>query len=247
VFTHVGIKASARAVVRDTKRLHRPTHPVEVAAPGQPRGVVRTRVEHGLPYPVIHATLKDKAGRPAAYTSFFWSLSEGKHFMASGHVRSDAQGRLSFVVRRVPLPKAAAPRIEMWRSSPIFGLRITPPPSAKARANLQRWPLPPGPTRLGELVLEPVPVLVQGRVIDAAGRPLAHATVNITVTPTGSRHPHIHQVDAGADGMFTAHVDPAGLELEIEIRARARGYEPTTLRVTAGTTDVKIVLSRRQL
>jgi hypothetical protein len=115
------------------------------------------------------------------------------------------------------------PRAEHFVAGGDEELRLTIRDDDSAGVRTISGPLVPGETALGDLALEPLEVLVAGRVLAADGAPVAGAAVAFIgpeqVEATGLRTRVSGRVTAGADGAFTVYAtDGAADSLRVVAR-----------------------------
>lgn len=132
-------------------------------------------------------------GAPLCSQQVAWWLggvsSSGSAASSDGVVSTDAQG--SVVLR---LPKRALALSERW-----LVLRL----GATSGAQLSLPKELAGETDLGVLTLAPIPMLAAGMVVDGAGKPLAAATVELTIDGVGGEDPRVQRWDVTeSDGRF---------------------------------------------
>ena len=111
----------------------------------------RLRLEAGSPYPEIRGRLVAEDLSPLRSFPITWMASADSSFHESGHLRSDAEGRFSIVLRQ-PMRGGTRGSIKIFAGEPVFGrIVLLPPPAEQARINLVAWPLADGPQNLGSL------------------------------------------------------------------------------------------------
>jgi hypothetical protein len=199
--------------------------------------VVRAELRVGAEQPVLRARLLGEAGA-LANKSIDWSLElrwEWSTSKSNGRVAADADG-----VVLVALP-------DRWLSGSqrILQFRIDGDgPLRRARVDLSRE-LAPGVHDFGDLRLEPLPVLVSGRVVDAHGKPAAQARIHAQAaradeTPRGAmgRDRFDSVVDANGEFELRGDAEASRLTLSATTKtARAAEFE-----CAVGARDVVLTL-----
>jgi hypothetical protein len=201
------------------------------------------RLEHtlvlALDQPVLEFRVLEAPGRPLADAELGLRLSVRSRYMRNEHqpaARTDSEGRF-----RLELPAE-------FRAGERRMLRITArEESLGARVDLA-GAFEPGLRSMGDVMLEPVPLVVAGRVSDGEGKGVAGAALElegaVTEDEEGERFWYWEdlplRVVSGADGAFAAR----GLIEARRLRLSARAGAQRSARVEAkvGAEAVELVV-----
>lgn len=156
---------------------------------------------------------------------------------------TDAEGRVRFTIAED-------------QPVQLYDLRFLVQQDGDAPTELRRTAVPPTepqPIDLGDLVLEVPAVWLSGRVVDPAGKPIAHAQVHpgewhrdfhrgawTRIPGSGPDHPL--PVESGLGGHFRIASKPGWLGGEPFVSVSADGFVRRTVDVSLGQEDVEIVL-----
>ncbi|MSR61803.1 MAG: hypothetical protein EXS08_05090 [Planctomycetes bacterium] len=149
-------------------------------------------------------------------------------------VEADADGRFEWAV---DVACAPGERRELEVNADARGL--------SARVDLSRS-FPPGRIDMGDLVLQPLPLVASGRVVDPEGRPIEGVTVRGSTrinAPKAERPVFMPSwklsAETAADGAFALHGSVAHGPVQLGLSETKLRAEP--LEVILGATDVELV------
>ncbi len=179
---------------------------------------------------VVLLRLIDPGGRPLADTEVdlqFNRTTVARHMASRSMSRTtDSDGRLRF-----ELPTAHF-------EGDTRALHVSTLWDLWAEVDLSRS-YPPGETDLGDLVLAPPSLVVAGRVVDTAGRPVMRVQVSVEDVDREKRG-WLLEPRTDREGRFDLRV--AWNVNEVSVRAGEGARSSPPLRVAAGTTDLVLVV-----
>ncbi len=180
--------------------------PVATDGPERPGATRTVALRRPSADPIVTGRAVDGGGRPLAATELFVEALPDWAFAESGVVvATDETGRFALTLTPVTDPAQGPPA---W-----LDVRLRGDPAIGAGATLP--PLVPGrPADLGDLRLEPIPLLVAGVVLDPQGRPFPDLLLEVTAPARyGDEEAWRMTVGRGlrtdADGRFELRSHPA--------------------------------------
>ena len=187
---------------------------------------------------VVRARIVAVGGGVAARSTLFVRAQFGEH-VCSGYATTDGDGVLTFTVRGV-LPPDTPGILECEPGRPTGGLTLYVPPGVRGSVPLPH-PLPVGGVDVGELRLQPTPVVGSGVVVDSRGGPLAGASVEFAVTGEGTG-PTLYRVRTDAQGRF--ELRHSGVVRAAAITVTHRGFlEERLPAVRVGDDALRVTLT----
>ena len=112
-------------------------------------------------------------------------------------------------------------------------------PRERGKAVLRDKPWPAGPHALGDIVLEPAPLVAAGQIVDAAGQPVAGVHVGVE---RWNQEPRIRAV---SDSRGRFELRGFALDWKIGLQCQRPGYEFTSVKdLEPGAKNVRVVLPR---
>jgi hypothetical protein len=149
-------------------------------------------------------------------------------------VTTDAEGRFEVRVER-SLPEGERRELEVSEQHR----------GQKARVDVT-GPFPPGRTDLGDLRLSPEPLIAEGKVIDASGRPVVNASVHVQAVKagryeaTGDFEPvSFDGEETTEDGRFAAYGSTSAAQMNVFLHHERLKAPP--LQLPVGTRGIEIV------
>jgi len=112
---------------------------------------------------------------------------------------------------------------------------------------------PTGPLELGDVVVDPLGIVVAGSVVDRAGAPVEGARLSVSAHRRDDRREPASfekvsglESESGTDGRFEIRGPPCDEELQLEAWA-AFMHTSDAIPITSGQRDVRVILERRRL
>lgn len=183
---------------------------------------------------VLAARLVDPAGAAWASRALegaLWLDSPQGDHGCGARVRTDAAGRFELEID-AGWPLAGTYALRLWSDEPDGRRRWTA---------IEENDLVPGENDLGARVIEPLPILAQGRVLDAAEAPLAGAGVGLVDHPDGWQEGWIGADTTDAEGHFCLQA-PANAP-RVRLAVTRAGHVPQVIEVAACAEDVELRLA----
>lgn len=240
--------SSAQALSREPDPFHR------IPAPSPPPPQAGGR-------PLLSGRLVDTRGRPlgpASWRLLFIPAGRRRGEVVLGAARTDRAGRFL-----APLPGKVPPGEVGLEIRPMAKDGRPRPEGGKARTDLI-LPLPRGITRLGTLVLTPLPLLLSGKVLSSRGEPLRGVELELwawkegrpgpspiappeprgTPPPSGTWRPlPLRPAFSEMDGTFQFRGTCSSSLLQVRTRGKGGWFLENPPSVPPGTAGLNLVLS----
>ena len=223
VFHHVALGQQLTAELHSSAS--RNTHSLDGAGPISAGEQVVLRIERPA-YPEIRVVVVDPDANPYADQRILLSIESEHQHGSNDHSlmkRSDETGALTF-----ELEERSAEEANFKRTA-RFSVQHEDGRKSSGHLDLSQ-PLPAQVNDMGQVVLEPDPVLLEGRVVDAAGDPVIAARVSLQSRrldreghPRGWSSTSVFAM-TGANGEFILIGDPPESP-EYSVKIFAKGFE----------------------